>query len=727
MGSRTHGTGTSPWSRYVESAVRGYAAPAEGARRPGTGEGPDVAEGAGAQERTAARGRGLRTPSGRRGLNEALRNYWATQSARFTAGNTKAAQEADSGGDEAPRRRTDVRLALPAACVWGAAVAGLWLHPMALAGLCCVLLVLAAVLLRRAWKARRLSVTGSRRKPARRSFLTTMAVALLLAATAAAHSAVASTQRHEGPLAAAISSGKSVVAVVEVAGAPRALNPPNQAGTPARWSVAVWTRDVSTGGVLLRTRAQLLVTGGGAWGTVVPGQLVRAAGKLRPADPGREEAGMLTASSGPGKATGSPVLQESAKELRERFVAAVAFLAPDPRGLLPGMVTGDTSALDEGLETAMKSVGMTHLTAVSGANCSLVLGALLLACRRFHLPRVPAAALAVAGLGLFVLLVGPDASVLRAALMGAVAVASLAGGRTGRGLSFLCLAVIGLLLADPGLGSSFGFLLSVLATLGIIVLGRRIVDWTPRFVPRWAAAAVAVPLSAQLLCGPVTVVLQPQFSTYSLLANVMASPLVAPVTLLGTAAVPLVVLVPWAATVLIAVAGTFSAGVAATARFAAQLPGAVLPWPEGVAGVLTMLFLSLLTFGAVWAAARPHRLLRPVMAAHLHTVALIGLLEGYAARTLRQLHTDTRPVRGPRFRQGRNAGLDRAAGHGRLAYSTKISGSKPGRADLPWTPGAGCRPGAVPGRGSPGHETARGYQKGRPARSGLPAPEKGRG
>jgi len=176
-------------------------------------------------------------------------------------------------------------------------------------------------------------------------------------------------------------------------------------------------------------------------------------------------------------------------------------------------------------------------------------------------------------------------SVLRSALMGSIALTSLAGGRSGRGLSFLCLAVIGLLLFDPGLGTSFGFLLSVLATLGIIVLGRRIVDLTPAVVPRWVAAAFAVPLSAQLLCGPVTVLLQPQFSTYALAANVMASPLVAPVTLLGTAAVPLVSHVPWAATALIAVAGTFSSGVAGTARFMAGLPGASLAWPEGVFGL----------------------------------------------------------------------------------------------------------------------------------------------
>ncbi|WP_324642029.1 ComEC/Rec2 family competence protein [Pseudarthrobacter sp. LT1] len=386
------------------------------------------------------------------------------------------------------------------------------------------------------------------------------------------------------------------------------------------------------------------------------GQTLRAAGKLRPADPGGQEAGNLAASTAPGKPSGGSLLEESARELRGRFVSASAFLEPDARGLLPGMVTGDTSALDEGLNNAMKAVGMTHLTAVSGANCSLVLGALLLLCRWFRLPRAPAAAAALGGLALFVVLVGPDASVLRAALMGAIGVASLAGGRSGRGLSFLCLAVLGLLLADPALGTSFGFLLSVLATLGIILIGRRIISWIPAAVPRWLAAAVAVPLSAQLLCGPVIVLLQPQFSTYSLAANVVASPLVAPVTLLGTAAVPLVVVLPWGAAALIAVAGTFSAGVAATARIAAQLPGSALPWPEGVPGILSMVLLSVLSLAVVGAAARPLRLIRWVRTAHAGTVVFLELLE----------------VRLHRFRGVRS--LDPGHRRGRLGYCNKTSG-----------------------------------------------------
>lgn len=562
------------------------------------------------------------------------------ETVRDHMGKRMRSRRAPAAVSDGPRRRTDVRLAPAALLVWCAAIAGVWLTPAALVGLCCGLLILAGLLIGRTLRGRKTrsreaavppaaagdaaageSAVGRRRAVDRpggvpRSFLITTSIALLLAVAAAAHSAVASSQRHDGPLADAVKAGTAVVIILEIAGAPRPLAAAGQSGMAGRWSVPVTTVEITAGGQVVRTRAQLVAMGGGDWGTLVTGQVVRTAGKLKAADPGQPETGILTASSAPIVISGAHGWEDGAKELRSRYVAAAAFLEPEARGLLPGMVTGDTSALDEGLETAMKAVGMTHLTAVSGANCSLVLGALLLAARSLRLPRLPAAALALSGLALFVVMVGPDASVLRAALMGSIALASLAGGRSGRGLSFLCLAVIGLLLFDPGLGTSFGFLLSVLATLGIIVLGQRMVEWTPAVIPRWVAAAVAVPLSAQLLCSPAIVLLQPQFSTYSLLANVLASPLVAPVTLLGTAAVPLVVLVPWAATVLIAVAGTFSAGVAWTARFTAALPGASLAWPEGAFGLLTMVLLSALTLGIVLLALHPRVAVDLVLGLH---------------------------------------------------------------------------------------------------------------
>ncbi|WP_251045519.1 ComEC/Rec2 family competence protein [Arthrobacter sp. ISL-5] len=461
----------------------------------------------------------------------------------------------------------------------------------------------------------------------------TLAAAMVLAAAAAAHSAVSAAQRHDGPVAGAIAAHASVVAEVEITGAPRALKAPGSSSLAQRWAVTAMVKTLNTGGRLLRAEAAVLIMGGQDWEHAVLGQLVRATGKLRPPDPGDVEAGILTASSPPVTLEAAAPWQQQPAALGRQFAEAAGWLDADARGLLPGMVTGDTSGLDEQLEAAMKTVGLTHLTAVSGANCSLILGVLLLAARSLRLARLPAAACALAGLGMFVLMVGPDASVLRASLMGAIALASLAGGRAGRGLSFLCLAVIALLLSDPALGTSFGFLLSVLATLGIIVLGRRIMDWVPPAVPRWAAAGMAVPLSAQLLCGPVIVVLQPQFATYSLLANMFVAPLVAPVTILGTAAVPLVPLLPWLATALIGVAGLFAAGVAGIARFMAGLPGAAPPWPEGPFGLLTMVLFSVLTALAVWAAAHPAGTIRLVLAAHFKTACVLDwTLEGKSMR-----------------------------------------------------------------------------------------------
>lgn len=257
-------------------------------------------------------------------------------------------------------------------------MAGLWLPPAELAALCSALAALGGLLLARAARHRTARTARpavghqERAGPPRatgRSFPAALGISLMLAAAAAAHSATSSSQRFEGPLADAVTAGKSVVAIVEVAGNPRAMAGPG--GSAGRWAVPVWTQEVTTGGMLVRTRARLTIMGGQGWGGVVPGQTLRAAGKLRPAEPGDQDAGTLAASTAPGKAMGGSLLEGAAKELRPRFVSAAVFLSPDARGLLPGMVTGDTSALDEGLDNAMKAVGMTHLTAVSGVTARL--------------------------------------------------------------------------------------------------------------------------------------------------------------------------------------------------------------------------------------------------------------------------------------------------------------------------------------------------------------------
>lgn len=578
---------------------------------------------------------------------------------------------------EEKHRRTDVRLIPTAALVWATAAAGYYLQPPVLAALCLILMAGSGLALLRASAGGRAGSlsggsagggTGStRRRPTvrvRRSFPATLAVALLLAAAAAVHTAADSSMGHAGAVAAAAAAETAVAADVEITGAPRRLKTPARSGLADRWAVPVTLIEMTFDSRRVRAPARLLVMGGADWEQATTGQRVRTTGKLRTPGPGQAEAAVLSASSTP-LVVGPPgPWQRGPADLRSRFTHAAEQFDGDARGLLPGMVTGDTSSLDAELDTAMKSVGMTHLTAVSGANCSVILGALLLAARSVRLNRAFTAVLCLAGLGLFVLMVGPDSSVLRAAVMGAVGLAALAGGRPARGLSLLCLAVTGLVLAQPGLATSFGFLLSVLATLGIVVTGRPIMAWFPAAVPRWAAAGVAVPLSAQAFCGPVIVLLQPQFPAYALPANIAAAILVAPVTLLGTAAVPLVPLAPDLAAVPLAVAAAFANGVGGIARFFAGLPGAVLPWPEGVFGAATMTLFSAVALAACWLALHPARTLGLALAAHERTVALLNRM----------------PPRGdgrPSPRGGLRPGLVHRPGRGRLRVCTQSSGRKP--------------------------------------------------
>ena len=462
-----------------------------------------------------------------------------------------------------------------------------------------------------------------------RTVTATLALACILGAVVAVDCAVMANTRQEGPLAEAVAEGSGVLIQVLITGGPAEVPVPGHSNGN-RWSVAATLVEVTSKGSVIQGSADLVVVGGNDWRDVRPGQRVRTSGTLKAVREGQTQAALLSASSAPVLVASTFDVQQSASDVRRHFVTASSWLQPDPAGLMPGMVTGDTSALPESLEADMKTTGMTHLTAVSGANCSLVLGGFILLARCLRLTRPVAGTLAACGLAAFVVMVGPEPSVLRAAVMGTVGMAALIGGLRGRSLTFLCLAIIVLLLLDPSMAANIGFLLSVLATLGIVLLATRVASWIPAWVPRWLAAGVAVPLSAQLLCGPVIVALQPQFTPYALIANVVAGILVAPVTIFGTLAVPLAVGLPWLATIPIAVAGTCAGMVAGVARFFAHLPGAALPWAEGPAGIVSMVAFSMMGLLVVWAALHPTQAMARIVGLHDAVVMLLDCWPGQA-------------------------------------------------------------------------------------------------
>lgn len=139
-------------------------------------------------------------------------------------------------------------------------------------------------------------------------------------------------------------------------------------------------------------------------------------------------------------------------DLRTATTRASTHAVGDAPALLPGMILGDRSAQDEDLTEAMRAAGLSHLTAVSGANCALIMGTLMGLVRLLRLPRWTSVPVSLLGLVFFVLLVHPEPSVIRAGVMGSIAAISLFTGRGRSAFSLLCLCVLLLLVFDPYYG-----------------------------------------------------------------------------------------------------------------------------------------------------------------------------------------------------------------------------------------------------------------------------------
>ncbi len=198
--------------------------------------------------------------------------------------------------------------------------------------------------------------------------------------------------------------------------------------------------------------------------------------------------------------------------------------------LVPALVHGDDSAQSSELKVAFRRSGLTHLLAVSGTNLTIVLALMLGLATSLGARGRWRIGIGILAVFAFVILARPEPSVLRAAAMGSVGVLGLRRGGRG-GARALALAVLALLIFDPWMSASAGFVLSVCATAGILFL---VPKWTALLnLPSWLALLITVPLAAQLACAPMLVVLSGEVSLVSVLANGVAAPFVAPATIFG--------------------------------------------------------------------------------------------------------------------------------------------------------------------------------------------------
>lgn len=489
-------------------------------------------------------------------------------------------------------KQADLRVLVPALVAWPI---GVWAHiwaPLSRLGIGAALIVLAMVVARR-WGLLAL----------------TLAVTALILLT----SAQQAWRQSAGPVSDLAAAG----AVAQVRGQVLAEPIPiSEEGEAMQVLVRFRVTEIEARGYRTEVSTPVLVRGDEQWRRLQWRQSVHFPARLRAAQPGSAEQAVLIPLGPPDVAQRESWLLAASDRARESLREAVDGLPRDARALVPALVVGDTSLTPSDLSDAMRVSGMTHLSAVSGSNLAILLTTVMAVVVHTPIRRRWRVGIGLLVIVVFIVIARPEPSVMRAAAMGAVGVIAFSRARAAAGLPALSATIVALLALDPWLARSYGFVLSTLATLGLILFarpwGRAILGVLPARarLPPWVGDALAIPVAAHAMTAPVVVLLQGHVSIVAVLANLLAAPLVAPATLAGALTTLIAPFLPtvgaWVAWLSVPPAWL----TAQIGRIGATLPGAVIPWPEGPPGALLLagILLALLLTGPwlAWAIrARP--------------------------------------------------------------------------------------------------------------------------
>lgn len=411
--------------------------------------------------------------------------------------------------------------------------------------------------------------------------------ALLVAAAVLTSTLLRHQHTATSPLAELAAERAGVTAIATAVTDPRVL----EGEWGDRVVLRLRMREVTARGTTYRLGASVLALAPATWRGLEVGEQVRVSGRLRPPQDDPDLAAVLTARGDPHRIRAPDMWWRGAEAVRASIRQAVADRPDAQRSLVPALVVGDVSAMEPSLEDDFRTTGLTHLTAVSGTNLTLLLGFVLLLARLAGVRGRWLHLVALLGVVGFILLTRTEPSVLRAAAMGVVGLFALGTDGRKRGMRALGVAVTGLLLIAPSLAVSVGFALSVLATSGIVLFGPPIARALAQWLPMVAAQAIAVPLAAQVAVTPVIAAISGEVSLVAVIANVLVAPAVGPATVLGLAGGLLGLLAPALGGFCGTLAGWCVAWIVAVAQWGAQLPQASVGWGSGQVAIAALVVL----------------------------------------------------------------------------------------------------------------------------------------
>ena len=350
---------------------------------------------------------------------------------------------------------------------------------------------------------------------------------------------------------------------------------------------------------------------------LIPGEKFTVTGVAFPTAE-RRVAALIATTGNFRKLSQANYLQRVSAKIRDAFRKSAISVGGAGGALIPGLVIGDTSLEEPNFAVNMRRVGLSHLTAVSGANFAII-AAFLLWLSQWVFKRVRSrlilTSLVLIG---FIFLVRPSPSVLRASVMSAVILIAKARGIKADSIPSLGLAIAFLILMDPFQAIDPGFALSVAATAGILLLAPKLEAYLgEKFGHEKFAELIAIPLSATIMCTPVILAISGLFSLVSIPANILAEPVVAPITVIGFIAAIVSPITPGISHLLLVLIKPLAQLIVWISNFASGLPVLILPKSYLGAGIALLVIalvklrkwfaLSLLLVAAILVIALPGR------------------------------------------------------------------------------------------------------------------------
>jgi competence protein ComEC len=327
--------------------------------------------------------------------------------------------------------------------------------------------------------------------------------------------------------------------------------------------------------------------------------------------------------------------------LREKALAVTYRLWPDPEAsLFSGILLGVESGIPEPVEEAFNETGTSHIIAISGFNIAILSGLFIRLFGRLFGP-YRGALVALAAISIYTLLVGAQASVVRAAIMGGLSLGAGLVGRRQFGWHALALTVAAMAAFDPHVLWDVGFQLSFTATLGLVLYAEPLEKAFRRLASHWTSEERAKTLSgpvgefflftfaAQVTTLPLIAYYFGRVSWISFLANPVILPVQPPIMIVGGISLVLGLLWFPLGKILAYAAWPFMVFTIRAVEFFAGLPGGSLALGKVSLLWLVLFYILLLgiTFGwqklKAWATVEPGRWQAAVL---LPAIVLLGML-----------------------------------------------------------------------------------------------------